>query len=393
MWAMVVFGLVLIWAFTLWKDKEPIIAGGISLIYTILVIGTFSMGIRYGTGVDDFCILNGHVTAAQYEEPWTEEYYTQEAIRDSKGNVTGYRTVRHETRHSPQWNVFTTVGNDGIEQAQYIGYVRNFQNEPCVSHSHPGQCSFGDGKTYVTRWDGDVRDIVPYSSSKEIVNWVKASYGTVYRAKGEDGYKVPDYPGLVMTPHGPKQPRILNPGVILDGSWKNLMEWDMDVLADAVGASKQCNPLIVITSSDIGYVQALKDKWINGKKNDVILVLGVGQDSSDNINWAQVVSWTKNETLEPFLKEKLVGTRIDDRAKIMSAFREGIFGHFERKRMAEFEYLKNEIKIPFWIYYVSLLYMIAGAVVVFFIPESESSSFPYRLSPTRTKESYPKRRF
>lgn len=371
LWVIFILGLLVMGGLTLWKGKHPGYSAGLAALFSILLVTTYSLGIRYGTGVDDWCVLNGHVTGATYSESWTEEYYTTEDIKDSKGNTVGSRTVRHETEHPPHWSVSTTLGDEAIDAPMYAGFARNFRNEVQTESHHSGQCSSGDGRTYETRWPGDRRTLVPWCRSQEIINWVKASYGTVYRTKGGDGYPVPGYPTLIDTPHGPKQPRVIHPEIILDSAWAQTMEWDMDVLADAVGASRQCNPLLVITKRDVGFVQALRDKWINGKKNDVIIV--IGSSTWPTIDWVQVVSWTSNESLEPFIKQALSETDLNDRGAVMKAITTGINSHFQRKPMAEFEYLKNEIHIPTWLYIVCMLYLTGAAVGVLFLPSMDDT--------------------
>ena len=383
MWFIMILGSACIWLLAFLKNKSKPLAGMVNGVFVSVVLLVFFLGLRYGTNIDDFCVNNGHVLSATYEEEWTEEYYTTESIRDSKGNVTGTVTVRHERTHSPEFKADTTVGDESTSYGQYFAMAKRFGTQRLVSSHHPDQCSHGDGRVYTAGWPGTTATMVPWSTKVSVINWVKASKGTVEKRMGAAGFQVPAYPSLSEGSYGPHQPKVLiqqrtGPGQVppgmAPGQWTQLMDWDMNVLADKVGASKQANPIIVITDQDIGFVEALRASWCNGKKNDIILVVGTKQWPT--VEWSDVICWDNNAVMAPTIKMGMQGADLDDRAMVLKVFGDSILKHFHRKRMHDFEYLKNGIEVPGWIYLVSLLAM-AGAIAMLLLYDPDRRFRPY----------------
>lgn len=75
LWVILILGLAGAWGiFFIQKRRDYVIPGVASGIFLVAVLVVYSLGMRYGTNVTDFCVLNGHVSSAVYEESWTEEY-------------------------------------------------------------------------------------------------------------------------------------------------------------------------------------------------------------------------------------------------------------------------------------------------------------------------------
>lgn len=367
LWFILILGLTAIMGTFLYRKKRDTAPAIIaSVVFVVLTFAIYGLGIRYGTDVDDFCILNGHVVSATYEEPWTEQYTETETYRDSKGN-TKTRTVTKTRRNGPEWHAKTTVGGTGLSAARYAGMARRFGNERQTGSSHSGQISHGDGRTFEVRWNGKVETIIPWCTSEEVINWVKASKGTVEKRAGAASTPAPGYPDIIETARGPKQPRVLLVGVNPPAGWKDTMEWEMDVLADKAGSERQANPLLVITNQGPAFLESLREAWINGKKNDVVLVMGT--KTWPQIEWADVLCWSSDTSLTPFLKAELAETDLADRQKVMQALTAGIMRHYTRKPMADFEYLKNGIDVPAWIPWTCVLLATAACAVVALIQD------------------------
>lgn len=128
MWVLLLVGLSTIWGVTLIQKRDPGTAFSISVGYLLLTLITYAVGIWTTSDVQDWCVLNGHVTSAKYEEAWTETYYTTETVYDSKGRATGTRQFRHIVEHPDIWSLNTTVGRMSIEAGTY-SMVRNWFKE------------------------------------------------------------------------------------------------------------------------------------------------------------------------------------------------------------------------------------------------------------------------
>lgn len=360
MWLIAAVGLIAVWAWFLLRGREDYeVPVGFSVAILLIVGLTFSLGLRFGTEVTDFCVNNGHVQSATYEEGYTREYTTTESYTDSKGKSHS-KLVKKREYVPPRWSAATSIGGWGISKDVYYGYKNRFTNETRTGSRHYDQVSWGDGRTYQTTWDGKADKLIPISDTQSTINWVKGSKFTIMKQRAGLDAKVPDYPALVDTPRGGKQYRVTNEGVVLPAGWKDAMEWNLDVLADEVGASKQCNPMIYLTQGGPDRAEAVRAKWVGGKKNDVIVVLGVSQ--WPKVDWATCISWSKNEMLPAATRDMFMDSSLDDGINVTNKFRDTIRKFYVRRSMKEFEYLKNEVDVPAWIYWVSVLFT-AGAVV------------------------------
>jgi hypothetical protein len=146
--------------------------------------------------------------------------------------------------------------------------------------------------------------------------------------------------------------------VIGAGSTKELRD-RLDEHMKTIGPNKQANIIFVGTNSpDPSYRYALERKWVGGKKNDLIVVVGL---DDKKITWADVITLggnAGNELTTVKIRDILTGTNystksIDDVADIVTK-------HFDRKPMADYEYLKDEIEPPTW---VLVLAFILGTIV------------------------------
>lgn len=113
-------------------------------------------------------------------------------------------------------------------------------------------------------------------------------------------------------------------------------------IAGDLGPTHQVNPLVlVVGSADTQWEHAVRQKWLGGKKNDVILLLGVPQPP--RISWVRVISWTRREDFKIQLRDQVLEIGdISQRQAILQALRENIQTSFVRTRWREYEYLQDQ---------------------------------------------------
>jgi hypothetical protein len=115
--------------------------------------------------------------------------------------------------------------------------------------------------------------------------------------------------------------------------------WLLNNLNATYGPTKQVNVVVVAVKTDNpNYEYLLEEKWLGGKKNDLILLLGVPEPPK--IAWAKVISWSKSEDLKVELRDTILelGT-LDRRDDIIKATEEQIKTNWHRRHMKDFEYL------------------------------------------------------
>lgn len=364
LWTIFGLGLLVIMVANVNRDRPNwALASLLAAAFTTCLFTTYYLGICYGVHADDFCIVNGHVTSARFEEHWTETYTTVETHTDGKGHTTT-RVVTHVVDHPDSWAVHTTVGHVAISGSYYWSVASRFHANRQIPWHHGNQSSWGDGRVFEAKWDGNPATIIPWSDSISVINWIKASRQSVYHSTSlQAGIQVPVYPSLTSVGGRIKLPRVLG-DVVIPADWKAPMEWNMDVLADQVGVSRQCNPILLLTRQGPQFTESIQAGWLGGKKNDAIIILGVTEWPT--VEWVKVVSWSKDTMLEPQLRDQLEGTSLMDTTGLMQALHDGLTQHFDRTRMHDFEYLKGDIRIPAWIPLVCLGFVFLAGMITYF---------------------------
>src|SRR5690606_21768759 len=107
-----------------------------------------------------------------------------------------------------------------------------------------------------------------------------------------------------------------------------------------IAAQKQANLLIVTTKGNKDFYFALQQAWLGGKKNDVVLVVGL--DGLD-IKWADVLAWSQTKDINVQLRNDIMDLGTMDREKVLNIFKFDTLKYYKRKPMHDFEYLKSSI--------------------------------------------------
>jgi hypothetical protein len=78
------------------------------------------------------------------------------------------------------------------------------------------------------------------------------------------------------------------------------------------------------------------------KKNDAVIFIGVNPDKS--VNWAEVLSWSKNSIFNIELRDDIRAMKgeLDLRSVILRLYHIGM-DKYERRSMKEFEFLRDQI--------------------------------------------------
>jgi hypothetical protein len=314
---------------------------------------------------------NSSVRSITYYEGWTElVHYTEQECRGSGKNQTC--TTVYKTRndyHPPYWELVDTIGGKlEIEQSEYdkarAKYGATFK---CLSR--PDKVSHGDGNAYVVT----PTDIIPVVTSSVEINYVKASNNIVradtlpmkieqYKKSGQ----LVEYPELMMGDYGSRTiHRIITAkGVYVDID-KN--ERELENYASVVGPSKQVNPMIyIVKNQDRDFTSVLKAYWVNGSKNDSILVVNV--DDNGTIIWSDIIAWTKNTDFLVDNTKIYNGMNVSS-DEFIKAYEREITLNFTRTHMKDFKYLEKNIDLSFeaevWIIIINLI--LSAVTFVFFI--------------------------
>ena len=129
-----------------------------------------------------------------------------------------------------------------------------------------------------------------------------------------------------------------------------------------LGPSHEVNAVIVFAKTDDpNYFHALQDAWINGKKNDVVLVVGVDRFDKAPL-WVDVMALTKNSLFQVKLADRIRALDRLTPEAVVPAMADTIRSDFKRRPMADFKYLEAEIDPPAWLMWLTMGFILSAYV-------------------------------
>ena len=295
-----------------WKREWGMIAAttvGPGILALVIMLGGWYANVR------DVNVMNGYVTSKAKE--WTSCSHSYPCRCRKSGKSTTCDTCY---LHTNDWN---WALHTNIKRTVYIDRVDlQGAREP---------------KRFTQAQVGD-----PVSLTDSYINYLKASEHSLFNdSKLLNKYsdRVPEYPAKVYDYH--YVDRVLVDKVALPDADK----WNLALanMVKELGSKHQVNTVIIFTSVDQqDYYNAVRQKWLGGKKNDVILI--VGTPNFPDIAWVRVLSWTDNELFKVELQDDVYNLKkITTPEPVISQMHDHIVKNFVRKSMKDFEYLKDEV--------------------------------------------------
>lgn len=321
------------------------------ILGVVLMINIIGLGASYCGTTGDVELLNGSVVKKERNRVSCSHSYdcmcvNHETCSGSGKDRTCYTTRVCQTcyKHSYDidWVVRTTLGPIWINRIDSQGLIE------------PG------------RWAiAQVGE--PVSQPHSYTNYIKAAPNSVLRMNAQKGFEqwLPPYPRVYdyyRTEHIVAVRGITIPDVAK-------MQRRLSDINGVLGPRKQVNIIFVVTPlQNPEYQYALQQHWLGGKKNDVIVVLGV--PDKDKIAWASVISWSEVELLKVQLRDEILRIGSLSRfSEILDSTEQLVGKHFHRKPMKDFAYLRYQYSpSPTVMWILFLLGIIASiGLSVFFV--------------------------
>jgi hypothetical protein len=311
-----------------------------------LLIAGFSAGVIYSSNTWDTEIWNGYVTGKKKE--WVSCSHSYRCRCRSVQSCSGSGKDRSCTTHEEcdtcydhandwDWEVYTSL-NETIDIRRID---RRGSNEP-------------------PRWTA-VQLNEPTSSEHSYTNYIKAAPDTLFRHQGlTNKYRkiLPQYPDQVYDYYRINRLVLVNGARVEDPAAWNLKLSEINA---KLGHLKQANMVVVLVKNvPDDFYYALEEAWVGGKKNDIVLVVGV--DGQLAPKWSAVMAWTTRELFKIQLRDGIM-----DLPKLTPEAVIGVMGKtvqqaYKRKPMAEFEYLQASITPTTTQWVVSMIF---GLMVAF----------------------------
>lgn len=289
------------------KGRITLLEFGAMELATLLVVASGWGIARYGS-TSDVEVWNGRVIDKHSQRVSCEHAHT---ICTSNGKTTTCHTW-YEHGYDVSWYVYSSsTDRFEIDRVDRQG----LKEPPRFTKAYVGE---------------------PTAATHSYTNYIKAHPDSVLRRVGTTTKfpKAPDYPAKQYNYY--YVDRFVSNGV----PERNLKDWIWLLQqANADLGGKQANVVVVLTSSpDSSFEYALEEQWIGGKKNDVVVVIGVPQYPA--IAWVRVLGWTKSDDVKVHIRDHVMDLRdIRRRDEIVAVIKQDVLTYYVRKPMEDFKYL------------------------------------------------------
>ena len=291
-------------------------------LLAIIFIASLTYFAALWSGLMDHEIWNGYVMDKEKVKVSCEHSYSCNCRTECSGSGE-HKTCStvcdtcYEHSYDWDWRVYSTIGTFEISRID----KRGSQTPP--------------------RWAQVVKGD-PVSASRMYTNYILGAPDSLFNFKNieSDPYalQVPEYPRKVYDYY--RVDRVISQGIPVNAKeWS----WQLQDMLSKVGNRKEVNVVILLTSiSDPAFAESVRNGWKGGKKNDVVVV--VGSDNNLSINWASVISWTDSEIFKVKLRDAILDLKTLEPESFIGTVKGLVMSDFSRKSMADFEYLKKEMK-------------------------------------------------
>jgi hypothetical protein len=328
--------------------KETIVYSIIGLLISSLIV-TAGFYLGKGSVTADTEIWNGEITSKDRKHGHYLRSYQCNCREICSGSgssrsCTSTCDTCYEDRYTVTWTARSTIGSFEIEHVDRS--TRLVYNSP-------------DPAFYLAIKQGD-----PCAKKMPYTNYIKAVPDTLFRPtsaelKAKFASLIPQYPLGIYNHYAID--RVLAVGGV---QIADIAQWNQKVslALRTLGPAKQANIVIVIANTDDrNYFHALRDAWINGKKNDIVVVIGATKFPA-KADWVDVMALTDSSAMQIAIRDE-IGTLDQLTAdSVIAIIEQNIATKFVRKRMRDFDYLDAEIDPPVWL----TVSIICGILVAYF---------------------------
>ena len=341
--------------FTFWymRRKNAMVA-----LIPIILPPLFSLAINwYITG--DTERIGGYVKEVWYYEDWNE-YVHQTCTKtttDSKGRSTTTSYDCSYVRYHPEYHeVKTTIGDFVVDKSQYDRLRYKFNNRKfhdMYRHYHTN-----DGDAYVTY----KTSIEPVTSSHSFTNKILANTSLFGFSKvsPEQAKKL----GLYEWP----EISLFGDNPIL--GWSNSEATaKLSELNAIEGTNKQIRVwLLIWHDKPHSIVQAQKSFWHGGKKNELVLCVGI---NNNRIIWADGFCWSPDGWAGN--KETILKWQDSVLNKPLNSNIANIdLSSWKRKPFKEFEYI--HISYPIWMHLLTNIVTLCSSLLIIWVVANGENS-------------------
>ena len=383
LWWMLVVPIILSILFVIFAPKRTggkmstLAALAFGVMGVIISMGIFA-GALYGSRASataDTELINGEIVDKTREHGSYQRSYDCNCRKVSSCSGSGKNRscststkcdTCYEDRYTVKWRAISTVGTftiDSLDRSSRSVYAAPDPQRYTIIQKGEPACVQRSYTNYIRG--------VPQSILRPAAAEVKAKYAG----------KIPAYPIHVYDFY--RVNRFVAAGLAVPEA--NVWNQGISEIAKVVGPLKQANVVVVVTSYDPDFFYALQDAWVNGKKNDVIVVIGQKQYGGP-AEWVRVMALTKSDILQVTLRDSILELPNISSNAVLPVIKGVILKNYDRKEMKDFKFLEDQIDPPTWVIAtslggVALAYILAFLLLPQMFKERFTPSYRIRQRP------------
>jgi hypothetical protein len=305
------------------------------LIIVIAVSGVWYAG-KYHD-MSDIEVWNGQITKKNRDHG---SYVVTYPCNCRTVNKSTTCSVCTQTHYTVDWTADSTAGRIKLDHADWTtSAVYLLPDPPQYKNCQVGQ---------------------PASVEHDYTNYVKAVPDSLFHLNpqlSQYDTKIPSYPRVFDYY---KINRVLTVDTNIDPMPLNEL---LNEELKPIGPVKQVNYVVILTEiDDPKYRLAVENKWLAGKKNDIIIYIGL---DGEKITWADATVWIKNDGNEltaVMIRDAITALGTYDADSVSLEINQITKEQYRRPAMERFEYLLDEIDPPLWAVIIALILSIGGSI-------------------------------
>ena len=141
----------------------------------------------------------------------------------------------------------------------------------------------------------------------------------------------------------------------------------LDESLKTIGPFKQANIIVVLTEvDDSTYRYQLERAWLGGKKNDVVVIVGL---DGREITWSETFTFARsmgNETLKYSMQRSVPAIGEYDNEALHGAIVAGVNSEFTRISEKQFSYLANDVKPKWWVILLAMMFTFLSSCFIIY---------------------------
>lgn len=303
---------------------EITIGESCAIISVPIVILIIFWGISVSSKTHDSLILNGKVTSKEIDRVHCRHSYQCRCYTSCSGSGKSRSCSRHcSTCYSHLYDidyvVHSTIGNF---------YINTLDSQGLITPPRYSSTQISESVSTISSY----------------TNYIKGSKNTIFKDSNNLSKKelkaLPKYPLQIYDYW--KLDRVIDTTNSL--SKETLAEQNLklsNILQDQE-KGKEHNVVIVYLNKSQSYANTIISQWIGGKKNDILIFIGVNSDHT--IDYVKIHSWSINSIFDVSLKEDIYDAKtIMNFDKIIEGISTEINQSYLLRNFKEFEYLKWQI--------------------------------------------------